>query len=341
MPHPLRHGGQRTDGGLYGVELPPSVVGDDHPVRSQVHHALGVVGVEDALHEQRSVPAGADPLQIVPADVGGEVLRLDRHRLHGCAAGAVGHQVAQGGAAVPQIGVGPPGAQGRLQDAAGGERGRQPHPGAPFPQPVAVDGHVHGHEQRGEAAVAGAVHQGGRQGPVAPRVQLEPVPLVGAAGHLLDAVGGGAAEHHPGAAALGCPCQAEVAVPVGGPGQSDGGHRDGQVETGSGDRGGEVHVRGPGEDPLVEVPVAVGAPVLPQGPLGVGAVLDVGPDHRGDAAAGASAPSLDVQGRGAAGEPEAETAGHGVPPHRSVGRAERWGAAIRSPATPAAAVRGG
>ncbi len=49
------------------------VVGDDDAVRAKAHSILGVLGLQDALDDHRSLPEGANPLQVFPARWTGQV----------------------------------------------------------------------------------------------------------------------------------------------------------------------------------------------------------------------------------------------------------------------------
>src|SRR5262249_40367389 len=55
------------------VELPAAVVGDDDAIRADAGRGARILRIEYALDDERSLPAGTDPIQILPADGGIEI----------------------------------------------------------------------------------------------------------------------------------------------------------------------------------------------------------------------------------------------------------------------------
>ena len=52
--------------GIYAVELSTAMVGDDHSVHAGIDGPPGVLAGEDTLHEDLTVPAVANPGEVLP-----------------------------------------------------------------------------------------------------------------------------------------------------------------------------------------------------------------------------------------------------------------------------------
>ena len=89
--------GQGLDAARGAVELPPAVVGDDDAVNTALYRFAGIVGMQDALEQERQARPLAQAGEVVPSQAGVAENRGELH--HGAARvlfGRCGEQRAEG-----------------------------------------------------------------------------------------------------------------------------------------------------------------------------------------------------------------------------------------------------
>ena len=276
--------GQRVQGAHGEVQLPPAVVRHHHAVRAEPDRTFGVIGVQDALDEERTVPVLAHPREVVPVQFRAHhpVLRPQRGD-RGPGAPRL-DQVSGGDALVLQEVHAPSGACRGVQDPGRRDHRRVSHAALALGFPVAEHGDVDRDEHAGVAGVLRPLHQRvGELVPpsvlVGPGIQLEEMVALRAGRHFLEGVRARRAHDGQRAGLLRRLRRADLAGPVRQPDQAGRSEQDRERDLLAADGDGQVRGLVPREDLRLQHVPAERSPIGPQCLQVLGPVVDVGPDH--------------------------------------------------------------